>query len=102
MYSIGKFGYKRGNLPRLNAESWLLKTLFALQRPWLPHNVDWVLSVRYARYFNIMYLIKKTCAKMGSLGEVAFKNRDSMGFSTDQLVPRMGDKSNVHAVLPSL
>jgi hypothetical protein len=34
-----QFGYKRGNLSRLNSVGWLPKTIFALRRANLPHNL---------------------------------------------------------------
>jgi hypothetical protein len=39
MASTRQFGYKRGNLSRLNSVGWLPKTIFALRRANLPHNL---------------------------------------------------------------
>ncbi len=39
MPSTRQFGYKRGNLSRLNSVGWLPKTIFALRRANLPHNL---------------------------------------------------------------
>jgi hypothetical protein len=40
MPSTRQFGYKRGNLSRLNSVGWLPKTIFALRRANLPHNLS--------------------------------------------------------------
>jgi hypothetical protein len=39
MPSTRQFGYKRGNLSRLNSVGWLPKTIFALRRANLLHNL---------------------------------------------------------------
>jgi FkbM family methyltransferase len=62
MASTRQFGYKRGNLSRLNSVGWLPKTIFALRRANLPHNLglrlfghmDWLafgIRDRTIRYF---------------------------------------------------
>jgi hypothetical protein len=39
MPSARQFGYKRGNLSRLNSVGWLPETIFALRRANLPHTI---------------------------------------------------------------